>query len=172
MAKRISLHEFQAGLARRLAEARDTRASALLGIQAGHRHWLLDLTEAGEILAVPPLATVPLGATWFRGLASVRGNLFGVVDFAAFHGDAPTPAAGHARLLLVGVRHDLNCALLVSRALGLRQIEDFEVLSAAHDADQPWIGDELRDSRGIHWTRLRVSELLKHSRFLDAAAQS
>ena len=30
MAKRISLHEFQAGLARRLAEARDTRASAFL----------------------------------------------------------------------------------------------------------------------------------------------
>jgi hypothetical protein len=59
MAKRISLHEFQAGLARRLAEARDTRASALLAVQVGQRNWLIDLTEAGEILAVPPLATVP-----------------------------------------------------------------------------------------------------------------
>ena len=89
MAKRISLQEFQAGLARRLAEARDTRASALLAVQAGSRNWLLDLAEAGEILAVPPLAPVPLVHPWFRGLASVRGNLFGVVDFAAFHGEAP-----------------------------------------------------------------------------------
>ena len=99
MAKRISLHEFQAGLARRLAGAQDNRASALLAVQAGKRNWLVDLTEAGEILAVPPLAPVPLAQSWFRGLASVRGNLFGVVDFAAFHDDLPIAPVGHARLL-------------------------------------------------------------------------
>jgi twitching motility protein PilI len=59
MAKRISLHEFQAGLARRLADARDTRASALLAVQVGQRNWLIDLTEAGEILAVPPSRRSP-----------------------------------------------------------------------------------------------------------------
>ncbi len=169
MAKRISLHEFQAGLARRLADARDTRASALLAVQVGQRNWLIDLTEAGEILAVPPLATVPLAEPWFRGLASVRGNLFGVVDFAAFHGDAPIPPVGHARLLLIGVRHELNCAILVSRALGLRSIEDFEVASSATDPERPWVGDVLHDSLGTPWTRLKVAELLNHPRFLDAA---
>ena len=169
MAKRISLHEFQAGLARRLASARDTRASALLGIQAGKRHWLVDLTEAGEILAVPALAPVPLTEHWFRGLASVRGNLFGVVDFAAFHGDQPIAAVGHARLLLVGVKHDLNCALLVTRALGLRSIEDFEPQPSPPDSERPWIGDQLRDARGTSWTRLKVADLLNHPRFLDAA---
>ena len=169
MAKRISLHEFQAGLARRLADAKDSRASALLGVQAGKRNWLIDLTEAGEILAVPPLATVPLAEPWFRGLASVRGNLFGVVDFAAFHGDAPIPPVGHARLLLIGVRHELNCAILVSRALGLRSIEDFEVASSATDPERPWVGDVLHDSLGTPWTRLKVAELLNHPRFLDAA---
>ena len=169
MAKRISLHEFQAGLARRLADAHDTRASALLAVQVGQRNWLFDLTEAGEILAVPPLATVPLAEPWFRGLASVRGNLFGVVDFAAFHGDAPIPPVGHARLLLIGVRHELNCAILVSRALGLRSIEDFEVASSATDPERPWVGDVLHDSLGTPWTRLKVAELLNHPRFLDAA---
>lgn len=169
MAKRISLHEFQAGLARRLADARDTRASALLAVQVGQRNWLIDLTEAGEILAVPPLATVPLAEPWFRGLASVRGNLFGVVDFASFHGDAPVAPVGHARLLLIGIRHELNCAILVSRALGLRSIDDFEVASSAADPAHPWVGDVLRDSLGTPWTRLKVAELLNHPRFLDAA---
>ena len=169
MAKRISLHEFQAGLARRLADARDTRASALLAVQVGQRNWLIDLTEAGEILAVPPLATVPLAEPWFRGLASVRGNLFGVVDFAFFHGDAPILPVGHARLLLIGVRHELNCAILVSRALGLRSIDDFEVASSATDPERPWVGDVLHDSLGTPWTRLKVAELLNHPRFLDAA---
>ncbi|WP_079436893.1 chemotaxis protein CheW [Zoogloea sp. LCSB751] len=169
MAKRISLHEFQAGLARRLAEARDNRASALLAVQAGGRNWLVDLTEAGEILAVPPLAPVPLTYPWFRGLASVRGNLFSVVDFAAFHGEPPIAPVGHARLLLVGVRHGLNSALLVTRALGLRSIEDFIPVPTPADEDQPWIGERMQDSRGSSWTRLKVSALLNHSRFLDAA---
>jgi twitching motility protein PilI len=169
MAKRISLHEFQAGLAKRLAEAKDNRASALLAVQAGNRNWLLDLTEAGEILSVPPLATVPLTHHWFRGLASVRGNLYGVVDFAAFHGDIPIAPAGHSRLLLIGARHNLNCALLVTRALGLRSIEDFEPLDAPADAEQPWIGEQVKDARGAPWTRLKVADLLNHARFLDAA---
>ncbi len=169
MAKRISLQEFQAGLARRLAEARDTRGSALLAIQAGSRNWLLDLAEAGEILAVPPLAPVPLVHPWFRGLASVRGNLFGVVDFAAFHDEPPIVPGGQTRLLLVGARHNLNCALLVSRALGLRSAEDFETLSESEDAATPWIGARLQDAHGHTWTRLRVQGLLNHSRFLDAA---
>ena len=118
MAKRISLHEFQAGLARRLAGAQDNRASALLAVQAGKRNWLVDLTEAGEILAVPPLAPVPLAQSWFRGLASVRGNLFGVVDFAAFHDDLPIAPVGHARLLLVGVRSGWNGFCLGCRGCG------------------------------------------------------
>lgn len=169
MAKRISLHEFQAGLARRLADARDSRGSALLAVQAGKRNWLVDLTEAGEILAVPPLASVPLSQPWYRGLASVRGNLFGVVDFSAFHNDAPIAPMGHARLLLIGVRHNLNSALLVTRALGLRSIEDFEPLATPPDAMRPWIGDQLKDSHGTTWIRLKVTELLNHPRFLDAA---
>jgi len=169
MAKRISLHEFQAGLARRLAEARDSRASALLGVQAGKRNWLIDLGEAGEILTVPPLAPVPLSKPWFRGLASVRGNLFGVIDFAAFHGDPPIAPLGQARLLLVGARHNLNCALLVSRALGLRSAEDFDSVSAPADAEQPWIGAPLQDAHGTPWSRLKVTALLNHPRFLDAA---
>ena len=169
MAKRISLHEFQAGLARRLAEARDNRAAALLAVQAGNQNWLVDLTEAGEILSVPTLAPVPLSQPWFRGLASVRGNLFGVVDFAAFHGDKPIPPAGQARLQLVGAKHNLNCALLVSRALGLRSLEDFEPIPGSADESSPWVGEKLQDARGHAWTRLKVQDLLNHSRFLDAA---
>jgi twitching motility protein PilI len=135
-------------------------------------NWLVDLTEAGEILAVPPLAPVPTQPShWFRGLASVRGNLFGVVDFAAFHGDqTDCSPVGHARLLLVGVRHNLNCALLVTRALGLRSLEDFELSALVHaDADRPWIGEQVQDAYGNAWTRLKVADLLNHARFLDAA---
>lgn len=89
MAKRISLREFQESLVRRLAEAQAGDRRALLGLQAGSENWLIDLTDSGEILPVPPLSPVPLTRPWFSGVANVRGTLFGVVDFSAFQQGAP-----------------------------------------------------------------------------------
>ena len=107
MTKRSSLREFQQNLARRLAEASTADRRGLLGFQAGSESWLIDLAEAGEIMPPPPLSIVPLTRPWFRGLANVRGALYGVVDLAQFHGEAAivprscTPAvdrrqAGHS----------------------------------------------------------------------------
>ena len=81
---RSSLREFQERLARRLAEASGAERRGLLGFQCGGDNWVIELAEAGEILPPPPLSTVPLTRPWFRGLANVRGTLYGVVDFAAF----------------------------------------------------------------------------------------
>jgi len=121
MAKRISLREFQVGLVERLTSAaRGENSRALLGILAGRDYWLLNLSDAGEIVPLPPLAAVPLTKPWFLGIANIRGILYSVVDFSAFQGGEPTQLNSDARLLLVGARHGINCALLVSRTLGLK----------------------------------------------------
>lgn len=99
---RSSLREFQERLARRLAEAKTAEHRGLLGFQCGSENWLIPLPEAGEILPPPPLSAVPLTRPWYRGLANVRGTLYGVIDFAQFNGQPPTVPAGRARLLLVG----------------------------------------------------------------------
>ncbi len=91
---RSSLREFQERLARRLAEAAGAERRGLLGFQCGGHNWLIELAEAGEILPPPPLSAVPLTRPWFRGLANVRGSLYGVVDFAAFNGQPPISAGG------------------------------------------------------------------------------
>ncbi|MBN8443505.1 MAG: chemotaxis protein CheW [Thauera sp.] len=168
MSKRISLREFQANLAHRLAEARTGERRGLLGFQAGDMNWLIDLAETGEILPPPPLSPVPLTKPWYAGLANVRGTLYGVVDFALFHQNPPTVAAGAARLLLVGARHGVNCALLVTRSTGLRSQEDFEA-EAAHDP-HPWVSRRLRDTQGRLWLQLDVPRLLAYPEFLDAGA--
>lgn len=166
MARRSSLREFQEGLARRLAEARSTDRRGLLGFQAGNENWLIDLSEAGEILPPPPLSSVPLTRPWYRGLANVRGTLFGVVDLSQFHGHAPVIATGRARLLLVGAKQAVNCALLVSSSLGLRSQDDFEPDA---DADaRPWVKNRLRDAQNNLWLQLDVGKLLASPDFLDA----
>ena len=96
--KKLSLREFQESLVQRLTSARAGQTSrALLGVLAGRDYWLLDLSDSGEIVPLPPLTSVPLTQTWFCGIANIRGTLYSVVDFSAFQGARlrrRTPTAG------------------------------------------------------------------------------
>jgi twitching motility protein PilI len=171
MAKRISLREFQQDLTKRLAEMSATnRRSALLAVTAGAENWLVDLSDAGEIIAAPTLTQVPLTRSWFRGLANVRGNLFSVVDLAAFCGDILPPLTSDSRMMLIGAKHGMHTALLVSRALGLRNQDDFEPDETFSDP-RPWIGAAMRDNQNRLWKRLIVRPLLSDPSFLDAGAE-
>ena len=113
------------GAPRRAAGRRQrAECGGLLGVQSGADFWLLKLSDSGEIVPLTPLAEVPLTRPWFAGIANIRGNLNSVVDFAAFRGAEPTVQNAGARLLLIGTRYGSNAALLVTRLLGLRNIDD------------------------------------------------
>lgn len=167
MSKKISLREFQENLVQRLTTAQQGQTShAALGVQAGREFWLVDLTESGEIVPTPHLSTVPLTQPWFRGLANIRGSLYSVVDFAGFQGGDPTPATSESRLLLIGTRLGLNSAILVTRALGLRNLDELET-SPRTDEIRPWVGDAYVDLQGRTWNKLLVRNLVMQPRFLD-----
>jgi twitching motility protein PilI len=170
MAKRISLREFQKNLAQQLALARrgDAR-QALLGVESGKDSWLLDLSDAGEVLPVPPLTTVPLTKPWFAGVANVRGVLYSVVDFSAFRGGEPTRGNADARLLLVGARHGINSALMVDRTLGLKSADELEPVATEGDGP-PWVGIRRQDAQGRQWTLLKLQALLADPAFLDVGS--
>ena len=170
MARRISLREFQESLAQRLASARRGEArQALLGVESGNEPWLLDLSDSGEVLPVPPLTTVPLTKPWFAGVANVRGTLYGVVDFSAFRGGEPTRRDAETRLLLVGARHGIISALLVDRTLGLKSIDDLEPMAA--EGDPPaWAALRRQDAQGRQWTLLELRALLADPAFLDVGS--
>ena len=163
---RSSLREFQERLARRLAEAGSAERRGLLGFQCGADNWLIELAEAGEILPPPALSAVPLTRPWFRGLANVRGTLYGVVDFASFNGQPAIVPGGRALLLLIGARHGIHSALLVSASTGLRSHDDFEPATAG--AAPPWVARRLRDMQGREWLQLDAARLLAQPAFLDA----
>ncbi len=166
MAKKGSLHDFQARLASRLAEADERSAAGLLGFQAGGEYWLVRLTDSGEIIPLTTLTGVPLTRPWFVGIANIRGNLFAVSDFSAFQGREATPHNSSARLLLIGSRHGNNAALLVTRTLGLRNLDDLTRQPTDADAP-PWACESFLDNTGRHWKLLDVPTLLTDDRFMD-----
>ena len=161
-----TLREFQQKLTDRLNAAEQSSVPpALLAMESGKDRWLIDLADAGEVVPTPPLAAVPLTKPWYAGLANVRGNLFSVVDLSRFHGGEPTARDADSRLLLVGTRHGINSALLVTRVLGLKSLVTLEIESAPDQ--QSWRGDRFRDAQGTHWTQLRIPQLLKARTFLE-----
>lgn len=167
MAKKLSLREFQEYLAQRLTSAaRGEISSALLGVQSGKESWLLNLADAGEIIPVTAMTPVPLTHPWFCGVANIRGNLYSVVDFSAFRGSEPTPINANARLVLIGTRFNVNCALLVSRMLGLKPGDAFK--RAAVDGELPgWIAGDLEDNEGRRWRHLDVPGLIATPGFMQ-----
>ena len=166
MGKRGNLSEFQAHLANRLAGASEQTAAGLLGFLSGSDHWLVRLADSGEVVPLPALTSVPLTRPWFVGIANIRGSLYSVSDLSAFQGKEATPQNASSRLLLIGTRHGNNAALLVSRMLGLRNIDD---LAPASDDDEapPWGRQGYTDKEGRRWKMLSVPELLADERFMD-----
>ncbi len=166
MAKKGSLREFQAHLAKQLAGAGERSAAGLLGVQAGGEYWLLSLSDSGEIVPLTPLTSVPLTKPWFVGIANIRGSLYAVADFSAFQGREATPQNASSRLLLIGTRHGNNAALLVTRMLGLRNVEALKPVAADPDAPH-WADKAYMDGEGRRWKMLNVGELLADEQFME-----
>jgi twitching motility protein PilI len=185
MSKRLNLREFQQNLIDRL-RVKDLSAARVdtLGVQIAGRNWLVDMVDISEVLPLPTLTAVPFTRPWFRGVANVRGNLFSVVDMAAYEhsgtaastssGQAASTSSGQAastgsgqvsgdannRVLLVADRFAFNVALLVDRVLGLR---DARTWSQSEVDGQI----EYRDEQSASWRKLDVRGLLGQAEFLQ-----
>jgi len=172
MARQISLREFQQSLAQRLREAQAaSEQSSRLGVQAGDSYWLFRLDETDEVLPVPDISPVPLTYAWYLGLANIRGVMANVVDFGAFLGDEPTVRTPDCRLVLVADRFHSYSGLLISRMMGLRNVQNLEPLEAHATSDgKSWVGAAYRDPEGRTWKELDVAALVANENFLNVGA--
>ena len=164
MDTRTSLRDYQRDLAERLRNAQGAANASMLGVQVDDEAWLVDLREAGEVIPVPPITPLPLTRPWFRGVANVRGNLYSVVDFAAFLGAGVCEGGAEARILLLGERFRSGAALLVDRALGLRNPAELRAREPAAGA-RAWLRGEYEDDSG-RWSELDVAALVRDAEFL------
>lgn len=155
--RRTRLREYQMQLLERMQAARNNSNAHVnqLGVLIGAERYLLDLTQAGEIVAVPPVVAVPLTRAWYLGLANIRGNLVGVVDLAPYLEHAPTAIRPDSRVITFAAGLGFNCGLLVGRVYGLRNAGDMELA-----------GERLRDPDGNEWRALDLAALVQEPAFL------
>lgn len=157
-ARRSRLRQYQVQLLERMQAARSNSAARInqLGVQIGPERILLELTQAGEIVPVPPITPVPLTQSWYLGLANIRGNLVGVVDLARYLKLGETPLSSDSRIVTFASSLGFNCALLVARVYGLR-----------HAGDMRREGDHLVDPEANEWNLLDLAALVRDPRFVQ-----
>jgi twitching motility protein PilI len=167
-AGKLDLRSFQQELAARLTSKTSAQVeSSRLGVACGGEQWLIRLSDAGEVIAVPPIATVPMTKPWFLGVANIRGNLYTVIDFARYLGrDALGPAVG-GRLVLFGPRTgELRAGLVVARVLGLRNLAELAPVSPP-DGAPAWYGQRWMDAEGGAWQEIDLARLAQDPAFLQ-----
>ncbi|HET9580392.1 MAG TPA: chemotaxis protein CheW [Usitatibacter sp.] len=171
MGRRTGLREFQLSVAERLRTAATSRTalSSKLGFQVGADNWFVALHQVSEVIPVPQALPVPLTHSWFRGVANVRGNLYGLIDFSAFQGGDPITSGMERRVILVSDRLVGGAGLLVSRMLGLRNPEQFNVAPRPANA-AAWVGGVYADAGGTRWLELDLPALVREQRFLEVGA--
>jgi twitching motility protein PilI len=178
MAKRESKEDLQQRLEERLRNARsEGTGPSWLAVEAGGRKFLFPLTHAGEIFNAGAAHAVPYTQPWFRGVASLRGRVFGVVDFAAFVFGEQVQAKDKAdtgrnttRLVALNAVFDVNCALLVDRLAGLRGTDVFTASAAAPAAAPSYFGHLYTDLNGEQWQEVNLQLLAQQPAFLAVAA--
>lgn len=186
-ARRVRMREFQTRLVDRMQAARggsDARAGQL-GIMIGDTRWLLDLQQAGEIVAVGAITSVPLTQPWFLGLTNIRGSLISVVDYAHFKHGKPTVIDKQSRIVAFAPALAFNGGLLVSRVLGLRNIADMQAQAggdydranpAADRREAPGGGDRRAslqrfvDSDNAVWQMLDLVSVTQDPQFVQVGA--
>jgi twitching motility protein PilI len=170
---RARLRDFQTQLAQRIRDAGTAAAvHPRLAVRVGDMNILMDLSETGEIVSVPEVTRVPRTLPWYLGLANVRGSLIGVVDMGLMFGGRATPRESNSRAVLFAPPLGVNVAILATRVLGLRNVDDFTPVQLS-DAGNEFGGfakAQYQDAAGVQWTELSLSLLAQNESFLQIGA--
>ena len=164
----LNLIDFQRDLIARLQKATAQDAAATkLGFHAGGQAWLADLGDVAEVLPLPPIVPVPLTRAWFRGVANIRGGLYGVIDFGAYCGGTPVADTLQTRLVLL--RGAAKFGLAVDRLAGICHMERFKLEPVERAG---YVAAEYSDEAGIRWKQLDLKTLGADPALSSIAAQT
>jgi twitching motility protein PilI len=176
MANREALRDLQSRLASRLQAARTEGAQASwLAVESGGSKYLFPLAQSGEIFPFVSAQPVPYTQDWFIGVANLRGGLYGVVDLASFvGGQAPIVRSdatrAESRLVALNAMLEVNCALLIDRLAGLRNLDAFSSSSEPPEGSPGYFGSGYTDANGAYWQEINLQALSQQTQFLSISA--
>ena len=103
------------------------------------------------------------------------GGLYGVVDLSGFvAGQAPAARSdatrAEARLVALNAALEVNCALLIDRLAGLRNLDAFSSSSEPPEGSPEYFGSGYTDANGTYWQEINLQALSQQPQFLSISA--
>ncbi|MFC7409328.1 chemotaxis protein CheW [Hydrogenophaga atypica] len=142
-------------------------AAHWLGVACGGHRFLVPLAQSGEIAAPSAVQPLPHAKAWVRGVTTLRGELYTVVDLLAWLGwpaladDTP----GQARFVSGSGLLGVNVLWPVDQLLGLRSADSFR--PAPEPVPSPVVRQVLADAQDNVWYDLDLLALCERADFLD-----
>ncbi len=170
MAQTSNLREFQEAILTKLKDATQSgsaESTSRLGVVAGSKRFLVNLSEVKEVLPVPPYQQVPLTKPWFLGVANVRGNLYSISDMAQFMGMPATHKSINNRILLLSTETTAQVALLIDSLIGLRSVDAMQAKPHAGDVEEFYSKKVYSDSENNEWFELDIESLVQDKDFIQ-----
>lgn len=173
MSSKKALLELQERLASKMNQEQSAEATAAwLAVEAGAERLLLPLGLSGQISGLQSLQNVSYTKPWFIGVSNIRGQIFAVVDIAAFMTGKIIPinqdvARRNARLVVFNPDLEINCALLVSKLQGLKSPGDFTEYRDTSSDGVSYLLGEYTDKNGEKWKELDLQSLAVLDDFLS-----
>jgi twitching motility protein PilI len=99
-------------------------------------------------------------------LTNVRGGLVSVIDLARFQGQSATTIDRESRIVVFAPGLSFNSGILVSRVLGLRNVDDMRLHENETDAAATWSPRQYVDRDAQVWTELDLSMIVQDAQFL------
>jgi len=155
---------------------RRARARGWLAVECAGVGLLLPLAQAGEIFPLKALLKLPHAKPWMTGVAQLRGDLYTVIDMAAFLGlrapQANDPTSPDGQLVMLAPALQVNAALRVDRLAGLRGEEQLtrEPEPADGGAKPAFAAGRWRDVHGTTWQEIDLGALAVDGAFLDVTS--
>lgn len=150
--------------------------SSLLGFVSAGRNWLIHLADLHEIDSVPvheKTQRLALAKAWVWGISNFKGNIYTLVDFQMFMGQALTPGGMNARSLLLHPRHQVQTALIVGEVSGL--ISTAEIRKVKSGGEWNWVEGQYESAgSGANdkklWNMINVALLTADNEMINIAA--
>ncbi len=146
-------------------------AGGLLALRLGSWRLMFSLEEVSEIIPIPQITRVPGVKTWLLGIANLRGTVISIIDLHGFFERRSSTRTTSSRVVVVR-SEEWGYGLLIDEVIGMRHFGEKAQISNLDDIDsdlRPYITNAFQSEKK-KWLVFDANQLLKSSRFLDAAS--
>jgi len=138
-----------------------------IGFRVGQERFVASMDEVREVLDPPHCTRVPGTASWFLGVANVRGTLVPVLDLHGFMIGGRSGQSRQARALMYQ-RDGVAAAFRVDDVLGMKRfyMEERAPVRTGVDALAPYVTGGFR-RLNEEWPVLSLSDFVASRDFLE-----